>query len=322
MVKKIVLGTLLVGLIAVLVAGGIIRTLDKTENMAEAQGQGHGQRGAAEGDEVSGTGARGQGYGRSRNADASSLTYGDYGQDTSNVERQYPNFEPPLGEQVAYQGIVVQAPSAGVDLVVKTDDGAEVVVGTGPGYMEAQGFNLVAGDRVQVVGYWEDEELKAAQVMRLADGLTITLRDDFGRPAWSSSSQRAAQQALAGQGGRGQGGYGGQGRTDVPGDGTATGQAQVDDWLEVRGVVTSATSDALVVRVAGGDEIAIDGRSWRFVQEQGFQVQAGDSLTLTGFYEEEDLEIGRIHNASSGQIIQIREESGRPLWAGGGGRGS
>ena len=40
MVKKIVLGTLFVGLIAALVAGGVIRTLDKTSQVAEAQGLG------------------------------------------------------------------------------------------------------------------------------------------------------------------------------------------------------------------------------------------------------------------------------------------
>ncbi len=293
MLKKILLGTLLVGLIGVLVAGGVIRTLDKTENVAEAQGRGNGQGRAEAGEVVGETEARGQGYGRGRNAEAEILTNGSggYGQGAGNVERQYSNFEAPSGDQVSYEGTVVQAPAAGVDLVVKTDDGMEVKVGTGPGYMEAQGFTLAAGDRVQVTGYWEDDELKAAQVTRLADGQTITLRDDYGRPAWSGSGQRAAeQQANGGQGGRGQGG-GGKGRADAsaPGDGSGTGQAQVDGWLEVQGSVSSVTSDALVVQTVDGKEIVIEGRAWRFVQEQGFQVQVGNNLTLTGFYEGEDL---------------------------------
>ena len=38
------------------------------------------------------------------------------------------------------------------------------------------------GEMVQVRGYWEDNEFKAAQVTRLADGETIVLRDDVGRP--------------------------------------------------------------------------------------------------------------------------------------------
>ena len=328
MVKKILLGTLLVGLIGVLVAGGIIRTLDKTENVAEAQGYGRGQ--ATAGEAVGETEARGQGYGKGRNteADAQANESGGYAQGAGNVERQYANFEGPSGDQIAYQGAVVQAPATGVDLVIKTDEGMEVKVGTGPGYMENQGFTLETGDRVQVTGFWEDEELKAAQVTRLADGQTITLRDDYGRPAWSGSGQRAAeQQALVGQGGRGQGGagqggYGGQDQADAAaGSAGGTGQAQVDGWLEVQGSATGVTSAALIVQTVGGSEVVVEGRAWRFLQEQGFSVQVGDELKLTGFYEGEDFEVGQIDNGSNGQIVLIREDGGRPLWAGGGRRG-
>ena len=42
MAKKVVLGILLVGLIGILVAGGIVRSLDKTEQVAEARGNGRG----------------------------------------------------------------------------------------------------------------------------------------------------------------------------------------------------------------------------------------------------------------------------------------
>ena len=44
MVRKVALGTLLVGLIGVLLAGAIIRTVDKTENVAEARGVGQGRQ--------------------------------------------------------------------------------------------------------------------------------------------------------------------------------------------------------------------------------------------------------------------------------------
>lgn len=329
MIKKIVLGTLLVGLIGILVAGGVIRTLDKTENVAEAQGKGYGSGWAEAGDVVDEAEARGQGNGRGRSAEATTLGSDSkgYGQDANAAERQYPNFEAPSGEQIVHSGTVVQEPADGVDLIIKTDSGTEVKVGTGPGYMQAQGFSLQVGDQVQVKGFFEDEELKATQVTRLADGQTITLRDEAGRPAWSGSGQRAVeQQALVGQGGRGQGGAGrgsagGRGQAEAPGDGTGTGQAQVDGWLDVQGKVSSVTSGALIVQTTVGQEIAIEGRAWRFVQEQAFQVQVGDSLTLTGFYEGEDLEIGKIENDASGKTVLIREENGRPLWAGGGRRG-
>jgi hypothetical protein len=75
------------------------------------------------------------------------------------------------------------------------------------------------------------------------------------------------------------------------------------------------------VQAKDGTELVVEGRAWRFVQEQGLSVQAGDALTLTGFYEGEDFEVGQIDNESNGQMVRIREESGRPLWAGRGRRG-
>ena len=114
---------------------------------------------------------------------------------------------------------MTQAPAAGIDLVVTTGDGQQVLVGTGPGYMETQGFTLQVGEQVRVEGYWEDDELKAGQVTRLQDGQddqTITLRDQDGHPEWAGSGKRANEQQAPlaqdaqgqGQGGRGQGGNG------------------------------------------------------------------------------------------------------------------
>ena len=81
MIKKIVLGTLLVGLIGFLVAGAIIRTVDKTENVAEAQGQGYGRDvGEARG---YGTEPQGQGFGAGRRGG-----YGEADATGSEAERQ------------------------------------------------------------------------------------------------------------------------------------------------------------------------------------------------------------------------------------------
>lgn len=196
MLKKILLGTLFVGLIGILVTGAVVRTIDRTELVAEAQdrGRGNGETGTYT--------AEGSGQENARNSVA---------------QRQYPNNETSPQEWLESEGIVVQAPADGVDLVIQTSDGQEVKVGTGPEYMASQGFTLQAGDPVQVRGYWEDGELKAAQVTRLADGQTITLRDEAGHPAWAGNGKRAVErQATAAQGGRGQGGYGARRERDGP----------------------------------------------------------------------------------------------------------
>ncbi|MGD8624288.1 MAG: hypothetical protein PVJ34_07120 [Anaerolineae bacterium] len=326
MLKKIVLGTLLIGLIGILVAGAVIRTIDKTGNVAEARGEGRGQGGdgvayadeATQASYANGRGGGGQGRGAGTAASVESA---------------------PLAEAVApedwltYEGTVTQAPAAGVDMVLAGDDGQELIVGTGPGYLEEQGFSLEAGERVQVQGFWEDGEFKAGQLTRLRDGATIMIRDLYGRPAWSGAFGRGtggqgAGNSSAGSAGAGgavspesaPGGYGGEGNTETPGDGTGTGQAQVDEWLTLAGSVVSVDADELLVQTDDGQQILIDGRARRFLDELGFAAQIGQRLQLTGFYEDGDFEVGTVENLTTGQTVEIRDETGRPLWAGRGRR--
>jgi len=77
MIRKAALGTLLVGLIGVLLAGAIIRTVDKSENVAEARGLGQG-RGAGEqiGYEVQQTAAVAPGTQGTQEAQSQSLEQG------------------------------------------------------------------------------------------------------------------------------------------------------------------------------------------------------------------------------------------------------
>lgn len=286
MLKKLVVGTLSVGMIGILAFGAINRTLDRTDRVAAAQGRnwdsgrsledqngrgGFGQEGAQRG-------AAGRGYSRDVTVPA--------------------NWE-------TFEGVVVQAPEVGGELVIETDDGEELTIGTGPSYMAAQGFALQTGERVQVHGYWEGSELKATQITRMADGQILQLRDAYGRPAWAGA------------------GSNNQGRAaETPGDQSGTGQAQVDAWLQLQGSVVSVDGDALTVRTADGEQIVVENRPWWFAQEQGFSVQVGDQVTLTGFYEGGDFEVGRIDNITLGQTVLIRDENGRPMWAGRGRRGA
>jgi hypothetical protein len=318
MLKRILLGTLLIGLIGVLVAGAIIRTVDRTENVAEARGQG---RGPGSGEETGyATGELGEGYG----VYAQGNGRGGYGPGAGTVERKYLNHGSAPEEWDLYEGTVVRAPAAGVDLVIETDSGEEVEVGTGPGYMEGQGFTLEAGERVQLQGYWEDGEFKAAQVTRLrrlGGSETIALRDEIGRPAWAGAGRGAQAEA--------RGGRGGQGRAGAPSDGTGTGQAEVGEWVTIHGDVVSVDGNTMIVQSADGQEMAVENRAWWFAQEQGFAAEVGDQVTLLGFYEdgrslassESHFEAGQISNETTGKTVQIRESSGRPLWAGRGRRG-
>lgn len=200
MLRKIVLGTLLIGLIGILATGAVIRTMDRTERVAEAHGYGHGHDHDEAGECAEGESGQGHGQGNGETGayagGGSDQGRGGYGQGNARngvAERQYPNYEAPPEEWLVYEGTVVQAPEDGGHLVIETSDGEELTVGTGPmpiTHGASQGFTLQAGEPVQVRGYWEDGEFKAAQVTRLTDGQTITLRDEIGRPAWAGRGRR------------------------------------------------------------------------------------------------------------------------------------
>jgi uncharacterized protein YdeI (BOF family) len=209
MVRKIVLGTLLVGLIGVLVLGAVIRTMDKTGKVAEAQGQGYrwgadevvehevgqlgqgrggyGQGGAGQGAQEGGQGGyRGQGRGNAR------------GDQTGTGQAH-------VDEWLMLQGTVVRLDEDA--LVVQTDSGEQVSVENRAWWFaQEQGFSAQVGDQVTLVGFYEGDDsstgLRQAQpegsglrfeVGKIEDatnGQTVLLRDENGQPMWAGRGRR------------------------------------------------------------------------------------------------------------------------------------
>lgn len=98
------------------------------------------------------------------------------------------------------------------------------------------------------------------------------------------------------------------------------GDAEVSEWVSVFGTVLEVSKDAILVLTDQGDELVIEGMTLRYAQEQGFYTSNGNTVRLLGFYENGEFEIGEMEDLSSGLVVTVREESGRPLWAGGRGR--
>ena len=79
-------------------------------------------------------------------------------------------------------GVSVEADN---DLVLRTESG-DVLVGLGPAhYREQAGFTIQIGDELEVSGFDEAAEFKAASVYDLTTGARITLRDSSGHPMWA-----------------------------------------------------------------------------------------------------------------------------------------
>lgn len=214
MIKKISLTALFVLFAGLLVYGAINRTSATSQKTARAESNGSaagltdllselptGEPAAPEqGQQRQGQGNRGesgnnggQGYqaqGRGLGAAQSGQGQGRQGQ--SNPQQE-------AVQQITITGTVVQAPQPGIDIILATDDG-DLTVGTGPGYLDEQGFLIQQGDTLEIIGFWESELFKPIKITRLADGESVLLRDEWGRPMWSGGrgNGRGAQHSQDG----------------------------------------------------------------------------------------------------------------------------
>lgn len=210
MIKKIILGTLFVGLIGILIFGAVNRTLAKTNdvrsevngggryqslteenplannlqypieknktlNRSETDSQyGNGRQGSADEDGL------GNGYNRTDNriGTGNGLTKEDgYG-------NGIPNPQATAGEWAAYTGTVVIADP--VMILVETSDGNQIEIeGRAWSYAQEMGFSTAVGNTLQINGFHEDGEYKVATIEDLTSGQTIVTRDENGRPGWA-----------------------------------------------------------------------------------------------------------------------------------------
>ena len=100
-------------------------------------------------------------------------------------------------------------------------------------------------------------------------------------------------------------------------------QAHVEEWFTLAGQVTSVDTTGLTLQTDDGQTLSIDlGPEW-FWSDQGVTLDAGERVTVQVFDEDGEIKIGQIRRESDGTLLQLRDDDGRPLWAGrgrGGGR--
>ena len=105
--------------------------------------------------------------------------------------------------------------------------------------------------------------------------------------------------------GNGQGGGFGQGQSEAE---------TVADWETLAGTVV-AMDDELIIETAEGQVTVGLGQS-TYREEMGFTLEVGDEMLVIGFYEDGEFKAGTVENITTGQTIVLRDETGRPMWAG------
>jgi len=155
----------------------------------QPQGVGGRQGGGRDCDsEAVGSTGQGQGQGAGGARGVNGLD----GQGSGNSNSPANGLGEPLAEnpQVSWETVIGEIIELDSEMLVRTDDGNEILVGLGQSwYRDEAGFALTVGDDVSVDGFYEDGEFKAGVVENLTTGESLTLRDATGRPMWAGRGQ-------------------------------------------------------------------------------------------------------------------------------------
>ncbi|PKO06284.1 MAG: hypothetical protein CVU41_07570 [Chloroflexi bacterium HGW-Chloroflexi-3] len=155
------------------------------------------------------------------------------------------------------------------------------------------------GVRTEVIGggRYQSEEIGLAKVSED--------ENPYGRnQSLNRSLNRSETDPQYGNGGGSQVGD----RTGVPDP-----QATAGEWAEYEGNVISIDSSMILVETDDGSEIVIEGRALVFMQDSGFVTHVGNTLFITGFYEDDEYKVTTIIDHTTGKTIVVRDEGGRPV---------
>jgi len=130
--------------------------------------------------------------------------------------------------------------------------------------------------------------------------------------------------------GNGQGGQGGQGQGNGQrgANGTQTGtgipdpQNGLTEWLTYSGVVSAYAAPNFTLLTSDGQSIAAELGNTSYVTGLGLTLKDGDAVTVVGFIDANGgLALKSLTLTATGETFNFRDDTARPLWAGGKGNG-
>lgn len=140
-----------------------------------------------------------------------------------------------------------------------------------------------------------------------------------------NGNQGASGNGQSGQGTQGQVGNGYRGgQNDQPAGATSAGvlqsNADTTGTSTITGKVSAYDLASLTLVTNDGQTVVVQLGNSQYANSIGFNPQSGQSVTVVGFPGDQDL-FSAISVTVDGQTYAFRDELGRPLWAGGNGKG-
>lgn len=92
------------------------------------------------------------------------------------------------------------------------------------------------------------------------------------------------------------------------------------DLITLEAVVETVGNDLWVLSLNNSSAIEIEGRTLDLIISSNFIANVGTHLSLVGFYETPDsFEISKLINLETGEVLIVRDDTGKPVWGKGGG---
>lgn len=137
-------------------------------------------------------------------------------------------------------------------------------------------------------------------------GLGETWQDDTGMENGAAGSEAVLGTEGASDG-RGRSSGAGQGRNET---------VRSVDWETLTGKVIIVDGDITVETAEGEVLVGLGQAAYR----EGFALEVGEEVSVTGFHEDGEFKAGSVENLTTGETLVLRDETGRPMWAGQGRR--
>jgi hypothetical protein len=115
-------------------------------------------------------------------------------------------------------------------------------------------------------------------------------------------------------------GYGQQQTANTtPGTPQVQAQTHMTTPFVATGTIQAVELTGLSLLTSVGEPLWVQLGPSHFWSTQGVTFSIGDEVTIDGFVENDQVQASSVTNDSTGQQLTLRDETGRPLWAGGAG---
>ncbi|MBN1146687.1 MAG: hypothetical protein JXA78_05490 [Anaerolineales bacterium] len=143
----------------------------------------------------------------------------------------------------------------------------------------------------------------------------------YGNGSASGQGNQYGKNQSQSQGqGQGRGRRGNMGSETGASQGAPEPQNGFQEWITLQGVVSDYIAPDFILLTDDGQSIPAQLGNLSYIETIGLSLQDGERVSIVGYYDPNGgLAIGQI-SLSNGQTFTLRDDLGRPLWAGGSNR--